>query len=159
MSSLRDDGAMLPASGGPLPEKDILCCASGLEGEKLMAATSGPVSLEKVYLQAQSAGLAKEYTSLAELPADEVEIRGEPKPAGHRSQTLLYFGGKAVVALCDYCATCSALPEEILMFILADAVKQVEAGLIDPGDRTYPITRIERYVAPTTVVGIAEAKP
>ena len=41
-----------------------------LEGKKLMTATTGPASLEKIYVQAQSAGIAREYSSLADLPAD-----------------------------------------------------------------------------------------
>ena len=85
------------------------------------------------------------------------EERSCPRPSGYPAQTVLYFGGTPVTALLDWCATSSAIPEEIACMLVSRTLAGLEQGEIKQEDRLYPITRMERYTRPTKVVGVGSS--
>ncbi len=64
----------------------------------------------------------------ADIDDDEFEQRETGRPPGFCAQTILRFGGLDVMALLDGGATCSALPEEVVLATIGYDLKQIEAN-------------------------------
>ena len=111
--------------------------------------------LREVFNIAQKRGIFTSISRLDELDSDDYELKGYLKPNGYAAQTLFYFGGKAVVAMLDSCATVSAIPEEIAAMILEHAFHLLDSGAMALEDERYPITRIEKYQNPGSLTGVA----
>ena len=63
------------------------------------------------------------------------------------------------MALSDGGATCSTLPEEVVLAIIGYALKQIEAGKYCADSRAYPIVRLQRLVKRLRIDGVAAGAP
>ena len=60
------------------------------------------------------------------------------------------------MALLDSCATCSIIPEKVLLILLDHVFVQVAAGNLSTADPNYPICSKERYDEGSGIVAIAQ---
>ena len=137
---------------------DMLCWAQGLTPQDLGKLTAKPMlSMEQIFIAANKTGLPTICKDLDELGVEEFTIRPDAKPAGYASQTALYFGTKAVSSMLDSCATCSAMPMEMLILIISHAHKLIDEGLMTHDSPLYPLSRLEKYENTAAVQGVEGA--
>ncbi len=99
-----------------------------------LAASAGP-GLRELFEEAKATGRVSTVTSLGVLPEEEFEKRRSPKPPGYAAQTTLHFGRKPVLALLDWGATSSAIPEEVACLLIEYTLAEVAAGRMTVKDR------------------------
>ena len=92
--------------------------------------------------------------SLSELPAEWIESTPD-RPAGYCAQTLLRFGGLEIVTMLDSGATCSVMPEEVALTILAAA----ESKGLDWENGDHPVRHIWRIQESSSIEGINSGAP
>ena len=97
--------------------------------------------------------------TLDELEEDEYQLTPHGRPPGYSSQTVLRFGGLAVNALLDTGATCSAMPQEVAIWIISYAQKRIEEGTLTVDSKTYPITLLHKFVRKARVDGVSAKSP
>ena len=97
--------------------------------------------------------------ALEELDDDEFELKETARPPGYSAQTVLRFGGLEVVALLDSGATCSAIPEEVVVAIISNALKRVDEKVYSLQSPEYPIARIQRFIRRPRIDGVAAMSP
>ena len=127
-------------------------------GTVCAAAASGGENLASLFAAAATKNVV-EIETLDDLEEDEFEERETCRPPGYCAQTILRFGGLDVMALLDGGATCSAVPEEVVLAIIGYALKQIEAKKYDADSRTYPIVRLQRLVKRPRIDGVAAKAP
>ena len=109
------DPGSLP-SGVP---RGLLEGAAGRSPESItIRSQNRKVTLADRFEEAATAGRIQ-GASLDSLPADVFEEHPVPRPAGYPAQTKVYFGGVPVSVLLDWCATCSAIPEEVACMLIS----------------------------------------
>jgi hypothetical protein len=113
-------------------------------------------SLGDLFHEAKTKGKISVVDSLSDLSPEELNVYQDPRPAGYTAQTLLSFGGKPVQTLLDYGAIACEIPEEVACLIISYVLEQTKLGKMSPSDRLYPITSLERYRAPTSMLGVGK---
>jgi hypothetical protein len=115
----------------------------------LLSALADPDQFEDVCAQLSSRqtslyelfeGAAKREklpVSISHLPEDWIELSGD-RPAGYCAQALLRFGGLEIVTMLDSGATCSVMPEEVALTIIANA----ESKGLDYESGAHPVRHI-----------------
>jgi hypothetical protein len=122
------------------------------------AAASGGETLASLFATAASKQIV-DIETLDDITADQFEERETGRPPGYCAQTILRFGGLDVMALLDGGATCSALPEEVVLAIIGYALKQTDTGKYTAKSREYPIVRLQRLVKRPRIDGVAAGAP
>ena len=133
------------ADGEPL---ETVCAAAASGGETLASLFAAAATKQVVDIE-----------TLDDIDDDEFEQRETGRPPGYCAQTILRFGGLDVMALLDGGATCSALPEEVVLAIISYALKQIEAKRYSADSRAYPIVRLQRLVKKPRIDGVAAGAP
>ena len=83
--------------------------------------------------------------SLDDFGEDLFDKKRKALPAGYAACTRVALWGKFFDVLLDYGATVSAIPEEILLVILAMCSEK------DIEDPLYPVVELHRYEEPGTL--------
>ena len=116
-----------------------------------MRRSAPQASLEEIFDISRQRG-ACVFDSLDGAPSGDITPKSYPRPAGYAAQTRVHLYDLMVPALQDSGATASAIPEEVLCFILG-YVHTLWPGN-DASDAQWPVQRIERYASPTSVSGL-----
>ena len=124
-------------------------CAAAAAGEETLASLFATASTKQIV----------DIETLDDITADQFEERETGRPPGYCAQTILRFGGLDVMALLDGGATCSALPEEVVLAIIGYALKQIDTGKYTAKSREYPIVRLQRLVKRPRIDGVAAGAP
>ncbi len=102
------------------------------DGEALETVCAAAASRDETLASLFGAAATKhivDIETLDDITKDQFEERETGRPPGYCAQTILRFGGLDVMALLDGGgATCSALPEEVVLAIIGHALKQIETG-------------------------------
>ena len=101
-------------------------------------------SMNEVFRVAQERGIITNVKRLDEIEGGEITRKEWPKPTGYTAHTIVYFGGKAVTVMLDYCTSASVIPEEVAIMIIQHADNLVERDKMDTKNRLYPISKIEK---------------
>jgi hypothetical protein len=141
---------------GLAPSEDFLRFLTGARPlpKVVESVAAGTECLESLFLRAAAKGLTN-FGALDELDESEFELRERARPAGYCAQTLLQFGRLGVNALLDYGATCSGMPEEVAVSIIAHALQCVERGDYRQEDDVYPVVRMHKLKECPSIDGIA----
>ena len=134
--------------------RDLIAWAQGRTPEqelKRLRRCAPQASLDDIFDMSRQRG-ACVFDSLDDLPSEEVTQKSYPRPAGYAAQTRVHLYDLMAPALLDSGATVSAIPEEVLCFILS--YFQTLGQESDVSDAQWPIQRIERYTSPTSVTGL-----
>ncbi len=157
--SFKDQALSEP--GGLDKTEDLICWARDLSAKEAFADSLKPQpklsQLLKTFEVRRKRERKTTLCSLNDLENDEVTMRASAKPAGYAATTTIYFGGKGVHALLDSCATCSSIPEEMVILILEHAYEMHDSGEMVEEDRRYPVLEIERYKNAASVLGVEGA--
>ena len=144
----------------PAPAQDVLRFLTGeprLDSVRAQV-TQGQISLPDLFEKATAKNLTW-FSRFDELAEEEFKLLRYARPPGYSAQTILHMGRLAVMALLDYGATCSGMPEEVAIGIISHALKCVEKGKYSKEDDAYPIVKIHKYEVAPTVDGIAAGSP
>ena len=144
----------------PAPAQDFLRFLTGepcLDRIRAQVA-QGRISLPELFDKATTKNLTW-FSRFDELAEDEFKLQRYARPPGYSAQTILHMGRLAVMALLDYGATCSGMPEEVAIGVTSLALNCVEDGKYAKTDEVYPIVRMHKYEVAPTVDGIAAGSP
>ena len=83
-----------------------------------MRRSAPQASLEEIFDINRQRG-ACVFDSLNDVPSEDITPKAYPRPAGYAAQTRVHLYDLMVSALLDSGATVSAIPEEVLCFILS----------------------------------------
>ena len=108
--------------------------------------------MDKLYGVIASQGKIKTATKLDQLGDEWFTKSKKPRPIGYAACTRVGIGGKLYDTLLDYGATVGALPEEVVMIILAECADVPEE--VAENDDTYPLVALEKYEEASILVGI-----
>ena len=134
-----------PANG-----KIAMSLAKAIEG--------GNLSMNSIFRMAQDDGRLP-FAAMEDLQESKYTSVERGRPPGYCAQTTLHVGNLNLVALLDYGATCSGLPEELALAIIAHAVDMLTAHPSSEKPLNCPIRSIFRIRNRPRIDGLAKGQP
>ena len=115
-------------------------------------------SLTDLFMKASKNGGPCKTMSLDSMDRGEFSVRTHPRPSGYVAQTLVHMGGLCIPTMLDSCATCSIIPEEVLLVLLDHVSSLQDSGELSCDSPNFPIVCLERYLEASSVVGVGGDK-
>ncbi|OLP75785.1 hypothetical protein AK812_SmicGene44365, partial [Symbiodinium microadriaticum] len=159
-SLLAGQGQALPANWGPpsgasmsnpFAAFSIQIGSSGVQAGLPVADSKGAVREHALALKKGESG---RFAALDELPGDWWSL-AENEPGGYRYRTVVQVLGRRVECMLDGCAGANHVTEELLVGMLNRAA-ELGIGTEDP---RFPVVKLEKWVHPEFVHGIASGAP
>ena len=126
----------------------------GSSGVQAGLPAADPKGAVREHALALKKGESGRFSALDELPGDWWSL-AENEPGGYQYRTVVQVLGKRVECMLDGCAGANHVTEELLVGMLNRAA---ELG-IGTEDARFPVVKLEKWVHPEFVHGIASGAP
>ena len=135
----------------PFAAFSIQIGSSGVQAGLPAADSKGAVREHALALKKGESG---RFSALDELPGDWWSL-AENEPGGYQYRTVVQVLGRRVECMLDGCAGANHVTEELLVGMLNRAA-ELGIGTEDP---RFPVVKLEKWVHPEFVHGIASGAP
>ena len=159
-SLLAGQGQALPANWGPPSGASMsnpfaaFSIQIGSSGVQAGLPAADPKGAVREHALALKKGESGRFSALDELPGDWWSL-AENEPGGYQYRTVVQVLGKRVECMLDGCAGANHVTEELLVGMLNRAA-ELGIGTEDP---RFPVVKLEKWVHPEFVHGIASGAP
>ena len=99
------------------------------------------------YIQLVSQSRQLKSKKMEDVPPSWVGWKEKSCPIGYSALTLVHIGGHPVQVCLDSGASVSAIPEELFLILLDQAVDDEDEGILPIADKRYAIQEIEQYLS------------